>query len=90
MRLIADEVALAEAVAEDGLVPIDLAGQGAGVGVNEEFRCVEAVAVLRFPRAVDAVAVALSGADAGQEAVPDVGGGFAQGHAALVLAVLVK
>ena len=51
----------AQGIAEEAVVPVDLAGDGFGVGVEEKFRGVEAVAVGRIVGAVDAVAVQLSG-----------------------------
>ena len=55
------------------LVPQDLALDRLRVRVDEQLAGVEAVALLGLVRAVDAVAVALAGADAGQVAVPVVG-----------------
>ncbi len=77
-------------VGEHGAVPVDLAADGLGVGIDEELGGVEAVAFLGLPRAVDAEAVALAGADVAEEAVPDEGGALAQVDAVGLLAGLVE
>ena len=56
-----------------GRVPVDAALDRLGVGIDEQLDRVEAVALLGRVAAVDAVAVALAGADARQVAVPVVG-----------------
>ena len=66
-------VLVAEVVAEERLVPVDLAGGRLGVGVEQELVGVAAQALGRVPRAVDAVAVALARLDGRDVAVPDVG-----------------
>jgi hypothetical protein len=66
-------VLVAEVVAEQRLVPVDVAGGGLRVGVEQQLGRVAPDAVLGVPRAVHAVAVALSGLHVGQVAVPDVG-----------------
>ena len=53
-----------------------------GVGVDQQLVRVEAVALLGLPRAVDPVAVALAGADAGQVAVPVERGALGHGRRA--------
>ncbi len=67
-------VGVVGAVAEDRVVPVDLAGEAARVGVHEELRRVEPVALPRRVGAVHAVAVARAGPGAGDAAVPDVAG----------------
>src|SRR5690606_11789061 len=52
-------------------VVVDLSVHRGGVGVEEQLRRVAAVTGRGVPRSVDAVAVALSRADAGEVAVPD-------------------
>ena len=66
-------VLVAEVVGEERLVPVDLAGRGLGVGVEEQLVGVAALALVGVPRAVDAVAVALAGLHGRDVAVPDVG-----------------
>ena len=64
-------VGVAEVVAVQRLVPVDGAGRGLGVGVEQQLVRVEPQAVLGLVRAVHAVAVALAGLDGRQVAVPD-------------------
>ncbi len=66
-------VRVAEVVAEQRLVPVDVTGGGLGVRVEQQLVGVAPDAVRGVPRAVHAIAVALTGLDAGQVAVPDVG-----------------
>ena len=66
-------VLVAEVVGEERLVPVDVAGRGLGVGVEEQLVGVAALALVGVPRAVDAVAVALAGLHGRDVAVPDVG-----------------
>ena len=58
-------------MAEDRRVPDHLAPDFAGVGVQKQLCRVEAMARLGFPRAMDAVAVDLTGEDPRQVAEPD-------------------
>ena len=76
VAVIAGKVALRRApvVAEHLVAPVDLARDGAGVGVDEQFGGVEPRALGRFVGAVNAVAVELAGADLGQKDVPDLVG----------------
>ena len=64
-------------------VPAHAAVDHLGVGVEQQLRGVEAMAVLGRVRAVDAEAVALPGADAGEVAVPVEGRALRQLEAAL-------
>ena len=66
-------VLVAEVVAEQRLVPVDLAAGRLGVGVEEQLVGVAAQALGGVPRAVDAVAVALARLHGRDVAVPDVG-----------------
>jgi hypothetical protein len=69
----------AQRIREDvGGVPVDGAVDRLRVGVDQELGGVEAVAPRRLVGAVDAVAVALSGADVRQVAVPVEGGALGQ------------
>ncbi len=79
-----------EVVGEDGGLPVDVAGEGLGVGVDEELGGVESLAVFGVPGAVDAVTVELSGFDVADEAVPDEGGVFAEGDALGLVAGAVE
>ena len=72
----------AEAVGVDRLLPVDAAGDGLGVGVDEQLGGIEAQAARRFPGAVDAIAVELSGLQARNVGMPDEGGLLAQLDAA--------
>ena len=71
-------VRITEVVAEQGLVPIDAPVDRLGVGVEQQLGRVAAQAVVGVVRAVDAVPVALSRLDAGQERVPDEAVDFGQ------------
>ena len=75
---------VAEAVRVDGLTPADLAGDGLAVRIEQQLLVVAAQALLRRPLAVDAEAVALARADAGQEHVMDERGLLAHRDARLV------
>ena len=66
-------VGVAEVVAEQRLVPVDLAGGRLRVGVEQQLVGVAALALGRVPGAVHPVAVALARLHRGQVAVPDVG-----------------
>ena len=65
-------------VIEHGFVPCEFAADLAAVWVQQQLVRVAAQAVLRLPRAVDAVAVTLAGLAAGQVAVPDAARAFGQ------------
>ena len=66
--------AVDEHVADERRVPVDLAGEGAGVGVDEELVRVEAQAPLGHPGAVGAKAVEGARREGGHVAVEDVVG----------------
>jgi hypothetical protein len=89
VALVHDEVLLAEGVAEDAVVPVDLAVDRLRVGVDEELARVEPVAGGRLVGAVHAIAVALARADAGQVDVPGQRG-VLHHRDALLLARLVE
>ena len=57
---------------EAGVVPIDVAVDRLGVRVEQQLGRVAPQALVRVPRAVDPVAVALAGADVGEVGVPAV------------------
>jgi hypothetical protein len=54
---------MADGVAEQGVIPDQIAIVGARVGIQQQFVRVEAVAGIRFVWAVNAVAVDLARAD---------------------------
>ena len=68
----------------DALAPADLALDRPGVRIEQQLVRIAAHASRGIPGAVDAVAVALAGADAGQVAVPGVAGSLGQIDARLV------
>src|SRR3546814_14202514 len=70
-----------DAVAEGGVVPVKLAVQNLGVGVQQQLVGVEAMARLRLVGAMHAVAVVLPRANVVQVAVPDLVGVLRQGDA---------
>src|SRR5262249_27295762 len=74
VAIVAGEVGLgiADAIPEHLVVPFDLAFDGARVRIEEELGRVEAVALRRLPRAVDAIAVAEPRPHSGQVDVPDL------------------
>ncbi len=72
-----------EVVGEAGRVPVDLAVDGLGVGVEEQLGRVAPEPVGRVPRAVHAVAVVLAGAHVGEVGVPAVAVDLLQGDALL-------
>ena len=65
-------VRVVEVVGEAGRVPVDLAVDGLGVRVEQQLGRVAPQALVRLPRPVHAVAVALAGPDVGQVGVPAV------------------
>jgi hypothetical protein len=71
-------VGVTEAVAEDRLVPDQVADDGLRVRVEQQLAGVAAQPALGVVRPVDAVAVALAGLDARVVAVPDVAGDLGQ------------
>ena len=68
-------------IREDRLLPVHMAADGFGIGINEQLIRVEAVATLRLPRAINTVAIQLSGFDVTNKSMPYVGGAFTQGDA---------
>ena len=66
----------------------EVAVHGPGIRVQQQLRRVPAGAAPGVPAAVHPVAVALAGADAGQEAVPDLVGELGQRMARLALRVV--
>ena len=74
-------VGMADPVAEQRVMPLERPRQGLGVGIDQQLVRVEAVAVPRIVRSVDAIAVELPRPHVGQVAVPDLMGHLAQGHA---------
>ena len=70
---------VAQFVSEDRRVPVEAAGEGLGVRIDQQLRGIEALAALGIVRAVNAIAVQLAELDAGQVAVPDIAGAFANG-----------
>ncbi len=69
--LVVARVRVAEGVAEHRLVPVELAVDRLRVGVEQQLVRVAAMPLRRVPRAVHAVAVALTGLDPREEDVPD-------------------
>ncbi len=63
-------------ISKMGARPCDIADEFAGIGVDEQLVGVEAMAVFRVERAVDAVAVERAGLQAWNIAVPDFVGEF--------------
>ena len=68
----------ADLVGEERIAPLDGAGDRFRVRIDEQLRGIEAVAVGRIVRSVDAIAVELTGADVRQIAVPDLIGPIAK------------
>ena len=81
-------VRVAEVVAVQRLVPVDVADGRLGVGVEQQLGGVAAQTALRVVRAVDPVAVALSRLDRRQVAVPDERVDLGHRHAGLVASVV--
>ena len=65
-------------IAEDRGIPFELAGMGAGIGVEHHLVRIEAVPRVRLVGAVDAVAIKGAGSDLGQVPVEDLIGVFGQ------------
>ncbi len=65
-------------VGEDRRVPVDLSGERLRIGIDQQLGRIEAQAVLGVERPVDAIAIELSGADAGETAMVDVARDLAQ------------
>src|SRR5579863_1579222 len=64
---------------EDGSLPVNLAGERLGVGVDEQLVEIETMTVFGVPGTVDAIPVELAGLDAIDKAVPYKRGSFAKG-----------
>ena len=93
VALVERQIALgiADPVAEQRVVPAQLAGQRLGVGVDQQLVVVEAMAGFGLVGAVDPVAVELPRAHVRQVAVPDLVGELRQRHPCrLGLAVRVE
>src|SRR5512132_1347660 len=91
--LVEAEIAVfaADLVGEVGVVPVDLAEQRLGVGVDEQLVGIEAMPPVRSVGAVDTVAVELPRADIREIAVPNIVGVLRQDDARdLLFAVLVE
>ena len=86
--LVGPAVGIADVVGEHGRSPLDLAGDGTRVRVEQQLRRVAAVALVRRPRAVDAEAVALAGAHPRHVAVPAMTGRFREVDVGLVALVV--
>src|SRR5579872_2047767 len=65
-------VGVSELIWKNGLAPIDASADGAGVGVNQKLRWIEAVALRRIVWAMHAISIQLTGVNARQVAMPDV------------------
>src|SRR5262249_7078469 len=81
---IEDLVVLPEPVGIGRLVPLRVALDGTGVGVDEQLGWVAAQSLRGFPGPVNAVAIALAGVDPRQVAVPDVAGALREWKPLLV------
>ena len=79
-----------DSVAVERIVPLDLAGQGLGVRVDQELVGVEAVPGIGRKGAVHTIAVELTGPHVRQIAVPDFLRHLRQGDAMHLLAVGVE
>jgi hypothetical protein len=75
---------------KDRSLPVDFAGDGLGVRVDEEFVEVESAAVGGIPLAVDPVAIELSGFDVAYKAMPDKGGALAEGDGVCLVSFEVE
>jgi hypothetical protein len=65
-------------IAEDGWVPFQIAGMGAGIGVQQQLVVVEAMPILGLVGAMDAIAIDLARPDAADPAMEDLVGVFGQ------------
>src|SRR5688572_3817464 len=72
VRVVALEIVSTERIGKYRGVPLDGAGDGAGIRVHEQFGRIAPVTLGRIPRAMDAKAVSLAGAYAAQIPVPAV------------------
>src|SRR5207248_11450311 len=83
------QVVLVQLVRIDGLVPFRVALDGAGIGIEQELGWIAAQPLLRLPRAVDAIPIALAGLDADEIPVPDEAGALGE-RQPLLVAILVE
>ena len=65
-------------VAKMGIIPVDIAHQFTGIGIDEQLMRVKAMPVFRVIRPVDAIAIQRAGLEVGHIAVPDLVGIFRQ------------
>src|SRR6185312_4091451 len=70
VQIVARAVRIVEVVGKRGLVPLYLAVDRLGIGIEKELRGIAALPLRRHPGPMDAKAVALAGHDVGQIAVP--------------------
>ena len=73
-------VGVADLVAEQFVGPRERAADGLGIRVQQQLVGVEAQALGRFVRAIDSVAIELTGAQARHVRMPDAAGALAQPH----------
>ena len=83
-------VAGGHVVRKDGCLPVDLAGDCFGVGIDKELVGVEAQALFRLPGAFDAIAVTLPGLDVADQPVPNESGALTQRDAVDLIPVFIK
>src|SRR5205807_10544090 len=74
-------VVIADLVAEQGVVPAQVAADGLGVGIEDHLVRIETMALFWFIRAVNTVAVQLPWLNVGEIAVPYLIGMFGKGNA---------
>lgn len=72
-------------VREDGSLPIEVARDGLGIGIDEQLVRVEALSLFGLPWTLDAKSIELSRLDAEDESVPDKGRALTQGDAVNLL-----
>ncbi len=89
-RSIAGQIAGGHVVRKDWRLPVDVAGDGFRVGIDEQLMGVEAQALLRLPRAFHAIAVTLPRLDVADEPVPNESGALAQRDAVDLIAVFIE
>src|SRR5262245_13389591 len=82
------QIVAAERVGEDRRRPVDLAGDGACIWIDEQLGRVAPMALRRIPGTVNAVSIALPSSDAANVAMPAVSGLLGQIHTRLVSLVV--
>jgi hypothetical protein len=77
-------------VRENGCLPVDLARDRSGVGIQKKLVVVETMAFFRLPRTLDPVTVELARLDVANEPMPNVCSSLTEGNAFRLFSLVVE